>query len=235
MKRILVTNDDSLSYEGIKVLAKIAKDYADEVIIVAPHTERSACSHSLTLKNTVSLYNHIDLIEGVKTFTLDATPSDCVKFAKDILEFDFDYVFSGINNGYNLADDICYSGTASAALEAEFLGKKGFAFSTEVNDLTGSIYIKEALDFIFNSDLINQANMFNINLPNNSKGIKITKQGKRSFNGKFFHIKDNIYEAKPVDLNNRFIVRESNSDDDFVAIENNYVSISLLKNQMNVK
>lgn len=235
MKRILVTNDDSLSYEGIKVLAKIAKDYADEVIIVAPHTERSACSHSLTLKNTVYLYNHIDLIEGVKTFTLDATPSDCVKFAKDILEFDFDYVFSGINNGYNLADDICYSGTASAALEAEFLGKKGFAFSTEVNDLTGSIYIKEALDFIFNSDLINQANMFNINLPNNSKGIKITKQGKRSFNGKFFHIKDNIYEAKPVDLNNRFIVRESNSDDDFVAIENNYVSISLLKNQMNVK
>lgn len=235
MKRILVTNDDSLSYEGIKVLAKIAKDYADEVIIVAPHTERSACSHSLTLKNTVSLYNQIDLIEGVKTFTLDATPSDCVKFAKDILEFDFDYVFSGINNGYNLADDICYSGTASAALEAEFLGKKGFAFSTEVNDLTGSIYIKEALDFIFNSDLINQANMFNINLPNNSKGIKITKQGKRSFNGKFFHIKDNIYEAKPVDLNNRFIVRESNSDDDFVAIENNYVSISLLKNQMNVK
>ena len=235
MKRILVTNDDSLSYEGIKVLAKIAKDYADEVIIVAPHTERSACSHSLTLKNTVSLYNQIDLIEGVKTFTLDATPSDCVKFAKDILEFDFDYVFSGINNGYNLADDICYSGTASAALEAEFLGKKGFAFSTEVNDLTGSIYIKEALDFIFNSDLINQADMFNINLPNNSKGIKITKQGKRSFNGKFFHIKDNIYEAKPVDLNNRFIVRESNSDDDFVAIENNYVSISLLKNQMNVK
>lgn len=235
MKRILVTNDDSLSYEGIKVLAKIAKDYADEVIIVAPHTERSACSHSLTLKNTVSLYKQIDLIEGVKTFTLDATPSDCVKFAKDILEFDFDYVFSGINNGYNLADDICYSGTASAALEAEFLGKKGFAFSTEVNDLTGSIYIKEALDFIFNSDLINQANMFNINLPNNSKGIKITKQGKRSFNGKFFHIKDNIYEAKPVDLNNRFIVRESNSDDDFVAIENNYVSISLLKNQMNVK
>ena len=235
MKRILVTNDDSLSYEGIKVLAKIAKDYADEVIIVAPHTERSACSHSLTLKNTVSLYNQIDLIEGVKTFTLDATPSDCVKFAKDILEFDFDYVFSGINNGYNLADDICYSGTASAALEAEFLGKKGFAFSTEVNDLTGSIYIKEALDFIFNSDLINQADMFNINLPNNSKGIKITKQGKRSFNGKFFHIKDNIYEAKPVDLNNRFIVRESNSDDDFIAIENNYVSISLLKNQMNVK
>ena len=77
--------------------------------------------------------------------------------------------------------------------------------------------------------------MFNINLPSKPKGIKITKQGKRSFNGKFFHIKDNIYQAKLVDPNQRFINREVNSDDDFVAIENEYISISLLKNQMNVK
>ena len=235
MSKILVTNDDSLSYEGIKVLTQIAKSYASEVIVIAPHTERSACSHSLTLKNTVTLYEEEDLVDGVKTYTLDATPADCVKFAKDILEFDFDYVFSGINNGYNLSDDICYSGTVSAALEAEFLGKKGFAFSTEVNDLSGSIYIKEALDYIFNSDLINKANMFNINLPSISNGIKITKQGKRSFNGKFFHVKDNIYQARLVDPNQRFINREVNSDDDFVAIENNYISISLLQNQMNVK
>ena len=182
-------------------------------MVLAPHTEKSACSHSLTLKNTVTLYEEKDLVDGV----------------------DFDYVFSGINNGYNLSDDICYSGTASAALEAEFLGKKGFAFSTEVNDLTGSIYIKDAIDYILNSDLINQANMFNINLPSKPKGIKITKQGKRSFNGKFFHIKDNIYQARLVDPNQRFINREINSDDDFVAIENDYISISLLKNQMNVK
>ena len=235
MKRRLVTNDDSLSYEGIKVLASIAKNYADEVIIVAPHTEKSACSHSLTLKNTVTLYEEEDLVEGVKTYTLEATPSDCVKFAKDILNFDFDYVFSGINNGYNMADDICYSGTASAALEAEFLGKKGFAFSTEVNDLSGSIYIKDALDYIFNTNLINQADVFNINLPAVSNGIKITKQGKRSFNGHFIHIKDNIYKAVLKDENQKFITREINSDDDFVAIENNYTSISLLKNQLNVK
>ena len=128
MRKILVTNDDSLSYEGIKVLTQIAKEYASEVMVLAPHTEKSACSHSLTLKNTVTLYEEKDLVDGVKTYTLDATPADCVKFAKDILEFHFDYVFSGINNGYNLSDDICYSGTASAALEAEFLGKKGFAF-----------------------------------------------------------------------------------------------------------
>lgn len=235
MKKILVTNDDSLSYEGIKILASIAKEYASEVLVLAPHTEKSACSHSLTLKNTVRLYKESDLIEGVTTYTLDGTPSDCVKFAKDILNFDFDYVFSGINNGYNMADDICYSGTASAALEAEFLGKKGFAFSTEVNNLSGSIYIKEALDYIFNSNLINEADVFNINLPHSSQGIKVTKQGKRSFNGHFIHIEDNIYKAVLKDQNQMFITREVNFDDDFVAIEEGFISISLLKNQLNVK
>ena len=94
MIKILVTNDDSLSYEGIKILTNIAKDYASEILVLAPHTERSACSHSLTLKNTVTLYEEEDLVEGVKTYSLDATPADCVKFAIDILEFNFDYVFS---------------------------------------------------------------------------------------------------------------------------------------------
>ena len=93
--KILITNDDSLKYEGIKVLTEYAKEFASEIMVVAPHTERSACSHALTLRSEIRLYEEADLVPGVKTYTIDGTPADCVKFAKDALKYDFDIVFSG--------------------------------------------------------------------------------------------------------------------------------------------
>ena len=96
--KILVTNDDSLKYEGIKVLTTYAKEFASEIMVVAPHTEKSACSHALTLRSEIKLYEEADLIPGVKTYTIDGTPADCVKFAKDALNYDFDIVFNAIEN-----------------------------------------------------------------------------------------------------------------------------------------
>ena len=233
--KVLITNDDSINYIGLKILAQAAVDFGFEVMIIAPHEEKSACSHSITLRKNIRLYQHEEIINGVKTYSIDGTPADCVKFAKKALNFDFDLVLSGINNGYNLADDICYSGTASAALQAELIGKKGIAFSTEPNNLEGCIYLKDVITFIFDTKFLDKTDVLNVNIPPKALGIKISKQGKRSYNSKYIEIEKNIYTSVNIDDNCRFIEKDSDDLSDYRVVDNNYISISMLSAYMNIK
>lgn len=229
--KILIVNDDSIHSEGLKVLADKVSKYASELMIVAPHTEQSATSHSIHIYKRLELHKHPDLIEGVPSYSLTGSPADCVKFALTALDYDFDIVFSGINNGYNLSDDICYSGTASGALEAEFYNKLGVAVSCVRGDLSGAKYLNEAVEYLFENDLFSKASIYNINIPNNSQGIKMTVQGKRRFNGKFIKMEDGTYQsvgAKYLNLDQSFIIREEETNADFVAIEAGYTSITPL-------
>ena len=124
MPRILVTNDDGVHSEGIHALAAALRPLG-EILVVAPHIEASAIGHALTLRRPLRLEL---LRDGV--YEVDGTPTDCVNIAFTTLyKGRPDLVVSGINKGYNLGDDVTYSGTVSGALEAALLGVPSIAVS----------------------------------------------------------------------------------------------------------
>ena len=126
MKKILVTNDDGVRSPGIRELAR-AVAHLGEVTIVAPHQEASAIGHALTLRRPL----RVEQIEpGI--YEVDGTPTDCVNVAvTHILQANPDLVLSGINKGYNLGDDVTYSGTVAGAMEGALLGIPSVAVSLE--------------------------------------------------------------------------------------------------------
>lgn len=126
MPRILVTNDDGVHSEGIHALAAALAPLGD-VIIVAPTQEASAIGHALTLRRPLRLET---VRPGV--FAVDGTPTDCVNVAiAHVLRGKPDLIVSGINKGWNLGDDVTYSGTVSGALEGALLGIASVAVSTQ--------------------------------------------------------------------------------------------------------
>ena len=125
MPRILVTNDDGVHSDGIRALVESIRGLGD-IIVVAPIQESSAIGHALTLRRPL----RIDPVaEG--WFAVDGTPTDCVNIAiTQIFGGTLpDLVVSGINKGWNLGDDVTYSGTVAGALEAALLGVPGLALS----------------------------------------------------------------------------------------------------------
>ena len=128
--KILVVNDDSIHAPGIEMLARVAARLGD-VYVVAPANQCSALSQKLTLRETLELKEVPDFPAPVRgAWQLTGTPVDCVKVALEhILEEKPDFVFSGINNGYNVGFDIAYSGTLGAAFEAVRCGVPAMAFS----------------------------------------------------------------------------------------------------------
>ncbi len=124
--RILVTNDDGYYAEGIRTLERIALALSDDVWLVAPATEQSATSHSLTLRRPLYIEQ-----KSERHFTVDGTPTDCVLVACHHILKDRkpDLVLSGINHGFNLAEDVLYSGTVAAAMEGATLGLRSIAMS----------------------------------------------------------------------------------------------------------
>ena len=129
--RILISNDDSIHSTGIKVLERIARTLTDDVWVCAPETEQSGASHSLTIHRPLRLRTYDD-----RHFSVDGTPTDCVMLAMNHLmrERRPDLVLSGINHGANIGDDVTYSGTVAAAMEATLLGVRAIALSQRVED-----------------------------------------------------------------------------------------------------
>ena len=124
--RILVTNDDGIHAPGLKVLEKIARSLSNDVWVVAPESEHSGASHALTLRRPLQIH-HL----GKKRFATSGTPTDCVLLAINHLVEGKrpDLVLSGVNRGANLGEDILYSGTVAAAMEASMLGIPSIAMS----------------------------------------------------------------------------------------------------------
>lgn len=126
MRKILVTNDDGVRSDGIEALAEALAPLG-EVTVVAPHAESSAIGHALTLARPLRLEQL-----GERIYMVDGTPTDCVNVAVAHL-FDArpDLVVSGINKGWNLGDDVTYSGTVAGALEGILLGIPSIAISLQ--------------------------------------------------------------------------------------------------------
>lgn len=123
--RILLTNDDGIHAPGLDVLEKIARQFSDDVWIVAPAEEQSGAGHSLTLSRPVRLRQH-----GERRFAVSGTPTDAVMMAlRKVLPGKPDLLLSGVNRGANLGDDVTYSGTVSAAIEGALAGIRSIALS----------------------------------------------------------------------------------------------------------
>ena len=126
--RILISNDDGIASPSIKVLEAIARDLSSDVWVVAPELEQSGASHSLTTRRPLRISE-----VALQRYAVDGTPTDCVLIAvKRLLrEQPPDLVLSGINAGSNVGEDLTYSGTVAAAMEATLLGIPAMALSQD--------------------------------------------------------------------------------------------------------
>ncbi len=180
MPIILVTNDDGYGSEGIHVLANALARVGD-VTIVAPTSESSAIGHALTLRRPLRLEQ-----VGDRTYSVDGTPTDCVNVAiAQVFKRLPDLVVSGINKGWNLGDDVTYSGTVSGALEGALLGVPAIAVSLRQT--------RGAYDFSYAADVaatlaegmlarpLPSRTFLNVNVPKGQpKGWRVTVQASRN-------------------------------------------------------
>ena len=222
--KILVTNDDGVRAEGIKLLVEKLIPYADLITVVAPLTEKSATSHSINIKTGLSYVELDDIHPGVKTYGIDASPADCVLFATHVLKVDYDVVFSGVNRGYNIADDLIYSGTVAAAKEAVLKGKKGVAVSCKDTSFEGLSYFDKVMEYLLNSSLFDEKVVININIPQEAKGIKITHQAKSTYNAYYIQKEDGLYYS----MFDRSVPINYEPDGDLMVVKSGYVSITPL-------
>jgi len=176
--RILITNDDGIHSEGIIALENALREIGD-VFVVAPESEMSGASHSLTLSRPLRI-RQID----ERHWTVDGTPTDCVTFALNRIlppEQRPDLCASGINHGENLGDDATYSGTVAGALESTILGVPGLAFSLVAGrnyDFTESARVAKEMAAKSLKEGLPEGTLLNINIPKTEiKGIRVTKQG----------------------------------------------------------
>jgi 5'-nucleotidase len=186
--RILLTNDDGVHSHGLGVLEEIARSLSDDIWVVAPETDQSGVSHSLSLNDPLRLREI-----GPRHFAVKGTPTDCVIMgARHIIpQGKPDLVLSGVNRGRNAAEDVTYSGTVAAAIEGTVLGIPSFALSQAYAAATrGDPHWATALKF--GPDLIRRVLhagmprdvLVNINFPDCPpeavKGIAVASQGKRN-------------------------------------------------------
>lgn len=183
--KILLANDDGIMAEGIYTLAK-ALEKEHDVIIVAPETQRSAQSHAITLHKPIVIKEVA--LEGIRSpaYSISGTPADCVRVGmEELADGKVDIVFSGINMGLNSGMDILYSGTVSAAIEANLYGVPSVAVSAEwtKQGVNYEIAAKYALRVIekMNTDKMTMPIVLNLNTPydlnDEKKPIKVCKIG----------------------------------------------------------
>jgi 5'-nucleotidase len=124
--RILITNDDGIHAHGLTVLQEIANALSDDVWTVAPETDQSGVSHSISLNDPLRLRKVAE-----KTYAVKGTPTDCVIMGVRHILYDHkpDLVLSGVNHGQNVAEDVTYSGTIAGAMEGTILGVRSIALS----------------------------------------------------------------------------------------------------------
>ena len=229
MKRILITNDDGVRSEGIHALAAALQRIGD-VTIVAPHIEASAIGHALTLRRPLRFER-----VGDRVYEVDGTPTDCVNIgiAQVYGGAMPDLVVSGINKGYNLGDDVTYSGTVAGAMEAALLGVPAVAVSLERS--------RDGYDFSQAADAAARVAAFvlreglaartflNINVPAGApRGVRLTVQARRNHativsersdprGNPYYWIEEGENEWEPHDRS------------DYQAVRDGYVSVTPLQ------
>jgi len=183
---ILISNDDGILSDGIRVLAKTLAP-RHNIIVVAPDSEKSASGHGITINKTIVLKPCN--FDGITAYSLSGTPADCVKFGITYFsDIKFDMVIGGINRGSNTGTDVLYSGTVSCAAEAVALGVRGIAVSLTLRKncdyVPAANFILENLEKLAKLELANS--LLNINVPGSKiEGAVFTKLGLMVYNDRY--------------------------------------------------
>ncbi|MFL3015800.1 MAG: 5'/3'-nucleotidase SurE [Candidatus Neomarinimicrobiota bacterium] len=229
--KILITNDDGISSQGIYALWEAMNDIG-ETFIAAPSSEQSASSHSLTLSSPL----RVEILErknGFKGWSINGTPVDCVKIAiRSLMKKSPDILVSGVNHGANLGNNIIYSGTVSAATEGMIMGVPSIAISLASYETDNYDVVKKYAKNIVTNVLdhgLPQDTLLNVNVPycklKEIRGLKITSQGNQYFIDEY---------EKRIDPRNseyywikgQMIDEDQSIDYDGKAIQENYVSVT---------
>jgi 5'-nucleotidase len=190
---ILLTNDDGITSRGL-FQAKQALERHGAVSVIAPDSNRSGSARSITISRSLTV-EEVRLRDGSTGFATDGTPVDCVRFGElGLVGERPDLIVSGINYGYNLGDDVTYSGTVAAAFEGILLGIPGIAISQGAPTASGSDFRRhEAYDFgpaaEFLARLVGEViehgipggTVLNVNVPADPVGVGIGRLGKRIY------------------------------------------------------
>ncbi len=232
----LITNDDGIEADGIIRLALAAREFG-VVYVVAPRKQRSAASHSITLRDPIEVRPHSFPVEGVRAFSCSGTPGDCVRVgALNIMEKEPDVVLSGINYGYNIASDIQYSATTGAAFEAEFRGYPAIAFSEAAADCheVTDRYLREMIGELIKEPYIT-GHILNVNFPGcplkECRGVLRNRKVSRVA---YYEDHYNVTEKFP-DGGMKLMVEGvhepvTEEGTDYSAILGNYVSVGRVRN-----
>ena len=234
-QRILVTNDDGYEAPGLKLLVEFARGLSDDVWIVAPEEEQSGKGHALSLNEPLR-YRQV----GEQSFTVKGTPTDCVMMAlHQIISEDQKptLLLSGINRGCNLAEDMTYSGTISAAMEGTICGIPSIALSQEVNkDYSDDLFqvvrqyglsvLREMISIPWDKGVF-----MNVNFPlypDQVKGIKTTCQGFRDDAELFINEREDPRGNNYYWIGFRRQYGAPKGGTDLAAIKNGYISVTPL-------
>ena len=194
--RVLLTNDDGIEAAGLQALRRSLLEIPGvQLAVIAPDGNRSAMARSITTRRPLWV-QEVDFGDGTHGFATDGTPVDCVRLARlGLIEgFEAEIVVSGINHGSNLGDDITYSGTVAAALEAIVLGLPGIAVSQQSSALELDFRVGEAFRFdvaaAFTARMVAElervplptGTLLNVNVPGAPpKGVEVARLGKRIY------------------------------------------------------
>lgn len=227
---ILISNDDGVLARGLTVLAEAASALG-RVTVVAPDREQSATSHSLTLHRPIRATRRSD-----GAYQVDGTPTDCVLLALDALMPEKPgFVFSGVNHGPNMGEDVLYSGTVAAAMEGLAAGIPSVAISYGSFDLehleSHAAGLKRLLGHIVAVREFPRDTLLNVNLPaipgDQVKGVKVTSLGSRVFHEEVARMKDpwgrDIYW-----IGGGHVTWSGGADSDFQAVRDGYISVTPL-------
>ncbi|MDD3535565.1 MAG: 5'/3'-nucleotidase SurE [Candidatus Cloacimonetes bacterium] len=228
--RILLVNDDGIFAPGIRSLQAAFKAMGHKVIMVAPDSERSAASHSITLRKDIVARQIAE-----DEWAISGTPVDCVVIAlQRIIKEKVDIVISGINAGQNMGEDVLYSGTVGAAVEAAMFGYKAIALSInayrdQIYESATSWFVRMIEDGIF--DLAVPHEVLNINFPNlpfqEVKGMRLTRTGHRKYYN-FITIKEEYADGFSYRIGGDLPDWDFEPGTDSAAVNDGYISITPL-------
>jgi 5'-nucleotidase len=223
--RLLISNDDGIFSPGLALLARVAREYGD-VVVVAPDVENSSASHSISSSRPLS-YRRAQFADGIEAYRVNGTPADCVALGM-FHHGDVEVVLSGVNSGTNLGNAIWHSGTMAAARQAALLGARGIALSTPSTGddakLEGLVsHIETVLELLLP---LTKLRLVNVNMPIEARGIRWVRQAVEKYDGEVVPANDpygrSIYWLTVTQLD------EHREATDLWAFERGYIAVTPL-------
>lgn len=195
--KVLLTNDDGIDSTGLHIVAKWAAKHFDEVVIAAPKTQQSGKSHAICIHTPIEITRRDDFAPDVRAYCVDSTPVDCVRYATLGLKENYDLVISGINKGYNIGEDMLYSGTVGAVFEASLRGINGIALSTEYTSFdTAEAWLDDIYNFFVSRNLFAHNDVYNVNIPLEVRGILPTRMGGAYYTDDFIAVDEHHFDQQ---------------------------------------